>query len=82
MFREFWNYTFTESASKYFKRWYFLACHSKLKAIISAAKTFKGKPFWVKVFKTKAYSYRVSHKNNGRKGCLGTLSANMRIMYL
>jgi len=41
MFREFWNYTYTESAAKYFKRWYFLATHSKLKPIISAAKTIK-----------------------------------------
>jgi len=34
-------YTYTESAEKYYKLWYFLASHGKLKPIISAAKTIK-----------------------------------------
>ena len=41
MFRHFWNYSYIGSAQSFFKRWYFWATHSKLKPIISAAKTIQ-----------------------------------------
>ena len=39
--REFWNYTYTKCAAKFFQRWYFWATHSRLPPIIQAAKTLK-----------------------------------------
>lgn len=39
--RDFWTYTYTKCAEKYFGRWYFWATHSRLPPIIAAAKTLK-----------------------------------------
>jgi transposase len=38
-FRSFWDYTYTASAKKFWKSWYFWATHSRLKPIVKAAKT-------------------------------------------
>jgi transposase len=40
-FSNFWNYIYSGVAKKYFQRWYFWATHSRLKAVIDAAKTLK-----------------------------------------
>ena len=40
-FRYFWTYNSKGWAEKYFKKWYFWATHSRLKPMISAAKTIK-----------------------------------------
>ncbi len=39
--REFWTYSYTKCAEKYFKAWYFWATHSRLAPVIVAAKTLK-----------------------------------------
>jgi len=39
--REFWRYTYTKCAAKFFQRWYFWATHSRLAPMIKAAKTLK-----------------------------------------
>jgi transposase len=39
--REFWTYSYTKCAEKYFKAWYFWATHSRLTPLIAAAKTLK-----------------------------------------
>jgi transposase len=39
--RDFWTYTYTKWAEKYFRRWYFWATHSRLPPIMAAAKTLK-----------------------------------------
>lgn len=40
-FRYFWTYKSKGWAEKYFKKWYYWATHSRLKPMISAAKTIK-----------------------------------------
>jgi transposase len=40
-FRHFWDYRYLGSANGFFKSWYYWATHSKLKPIISVAKTLK-----------------------------------------
>ena len=42
--REFWTYSYTKCAEKYFKAWYFWATHSRLTPVIAAAKTLKRHP--------------------------------------
>jgi transposase len=39
--RQFWTYSYTKCAEKYFKAWYFWATHSRLTPMIEAAKTLK-----------------------------------------
>lgn len=39
--QEFWKFEDRETAEAYFKKWYFWATHSKLPAIVKAAKTLK-----------------------------------------
>jgi len=39
--RNFWHYTYTKCAEKFFNRWYYWATHSRLAPIIKAAKTLK-----------------------------------------
>jgi len=39
--REFWRYTYTKCAERFFDRWYFWATHSRLTPMINAAKTIK-----------------------------------------
>ncbi len=39
--RQFWAYSYTKCAEKYFNAWYFWATHSRLRPIIEAAKTLK-----------------------------------------
>ena len=41
MLRKLWHYSYPESASKFWKRWYFWATHSRLQPIIEAAGTIK-----------------------------------------
>jgi transposase len=38
-FRWFWSYTYAKNAEKYFRKWYGWATHSRLKPVISVAKT-------------------------------------------
>lgn len=38
--RKFWSFRYPKRAADYFRRWYFWATHSRLPAIVSAAKTF------------------------------------------
>jgi transposase len=40
-FEGFWEYLYAGSARKYFDRWYFWATHSRLPAVIEAARTLK-----------------------------------------
>jgi transposase len=40
-FADFWEYRYEASARKFFDRWYFWATHSRLPAMIAAAKTLK-----------------------------------------
>lgn len=40
-FRHFWYYSYRASAESFFKKWYFWATHSKLKAVIVVAKMLK-----------------------------------------
>ena len=39
--RDFWSYSYTRCAEKYFNSWYFWATHSRMSPIIVAAKTLK-----------------------------------------
>lgn len=39
--QEFWKFEDRETAEVYFKKWYYWATHSKLPAIVKAAKTLK-----------------------------------------
>ncbi len=39
--RKFWAYHYPQRAAAYFRRWYFWATHSRLPAVISAAKTLQ-----------------------------------------
>jgi transposase len=39
--RDFWTYSYTKCAEKYFNSWYFWATHSRMAPIIGAAKTLK-----------------------------------------
>ena len=39
--RDFWTYSYTKCAEKYFNSWYFWATHSRMSPIIAAAKTLK-----------------------------------------
>jgi len=39
--RDFWSYSYTRCAEKYFNSWYFWATHSRMSPIIAAAKTLK-----------------------------------------
>jgi len=39
--RDFWSYSYTRCAEKYFNSWYFWATHSRMSPIIMAAKTLK-----------------------------------------
>ena len=41
LLRHLWDYTYEESARKFFKKWYFPATHSRLKPIIDVAKMLK-----------------------------------------
>ncbi len=36
---QFWTYHYPQRAADYFRRWYFWATHSRLSAVVSAAKT-------------------------------------------
>lgn len=40
-FSDFWNYVYEGAATKFFRRWYFWATHSRLKPVIDTAKTLK-----------------------------------------
>lgn len=40
-FSDFWDYTYEQSATKFFARWYFWATHSRLAPVIETAKTLK-----------------------------------------
>jgi transposase len=40
-FRHFWQYTYPGNASRFFKRWYFWATHSRMTPIIKVAKSLK-----------------------------------------
>lgn len=40
-FRAFWQYSYQGAATRFFRRWYFWATHSRLRPIIEAAKTLK-----------------------------------------
>jgi transposase len=37
--RKFWTYRYAQRAADYFRRWYFWATHSRLTAVVNAAKT-------------------------------------------
>jgi len=39
--RPFWTYRYPQRAADYFRRWYFWATHSRLSAVVSAAKTLQ-----------------------------------------
>ncbi len=39
--RRFWAYRYEKRAADYFRRWYFWATHSRLRAVVSAAKTLQ-----------------------------------------
>ena len=39
--REFWNYTYSRCAEKFFHRWYFWVTHSRLSPMVKVAKTLK-----------------------------------------
>jgi transposase len=41
LFNDFWHYSYTGSAQKFFNKWYFRATHSRLQPIIAVAKMLK-----------------------------------------
>ncbi|MDP2210292.1 MAG: transposase [Candidatus Aquicultor sp.] len=40
-FGNFWNYSYVKSATKFFRKWFFWATHSRLDSMIKAAKTIE-----------------------------------------
>jgi len=65
-FRPFWKYVYRGAASRYFKRWYFWATHSKLEPMIKVARTMKahieGMLAYFKHGITNAYSEGINSK--------------------
>lgn len=78
LLRDLWNYVYSESAWKFWKRWYFWATHSRLKPILEAAQTVKSHIVNIMTYLKHRVTNAMSESINGKIQTIKQMACGFR----